>query len=256
MLLFAGKSQTDYTVAELTLTSIIKGLNMPKMILLRHGQSLWNKANLFTGWVDVPLSSQGMDEAIAAGKAIAQIPIDCVYTSLLIRAQMTALLALSEHDAHNIPVLLHEGHDKMARWSAIPAENAQTNILPVYLDWRLNERAYGALQGADKQAMREKYGDEQVKIWRRSFDVPPPGGESLEMTAQRTLPCLKERIIPELKKGHTVLVSAHGNSLRSIVMDIENLSTDEVLELEIATGQPIIYDFANDRFTPSASEQG
>jgi 2,3-bisphosphoglycerate-dependent phosphoglycerate mutase len=221
---------------------------MPKMILLRHGQSLWNKANLFTGWVDVPLSKQGIAEAIAAGKTIAEIPIDCVFTSLLIRAQMTALLALNEHNKQATPVLLHQGDDKMSQWSAIPADNAQDDILPVHLDWRLNERAYGDLQGADKQAMRDKYGDEQVNIWRRSYDVPPPGGESLQMTAQRTIPCLQERILPELKKGHTVLVSAHGNSLRSIVMEIEGLSKEQVLKLEIATGQPIIYEYNNNQF--------
>jgi 2,3-bisphosphoglycerate-dependent phosphoglycerate mutase len=221
---------------------------MPKMILLRHGQSLWNKANLFTGWVDVPLSQQGIDEAIAAGKTIAEIPIDCVYTSLLIRAQMTALLALNEHVNQHTPILLHEGNDKMAEWSVIHSDKAKEDILPVYLDWRLNERAYGELQGADKQDMRDKYGDEQVKIWRRSYDVPPPDGESLEMTAKRTIPCLKERILPELEQGKTVLVSAHGNSLRSIVMDIEHLTEEEVLELEIATGQPIIYEFKEGRF--------
>lgn len=221
---------------------------MPKMILLRHGQSLWNQANLFTGWVDVPLSQQGINEAIAAGKTIAEVPIDCVYTSLLIRAQMTALLALNEHKAGKTPVLYHSGHDKMSAWSRIPEENKQDNILPVRLDWRLNERAYGDLQGANKQAMRDKYGDEQVKIWRRSYDVPPPNGESLEMTAKRTIPCLNECIVPDLQQGNTVLVAAHGNSLRSIVMEIEGLSQDQVLNLEIATGQPIIYEFRDNQF--------
>lgn len=222
---------------------------MPKLILLRHGQSLWNKANLFTGWVDVPLSQQGIDEAIAAGKTIADIPIDVVFTSLLIRAQMTALLALNEHHKQHIPVLLHEDGSKMAEWSQIHSEKARENTLPVHLDWRLNERAYGELQGANKQDTRDKYGDEQVKIWRRSYDVPPPDGESLEMTAARTIPCFDERILPNLKSGHTVLIAAHGNSLRSIVMAIEHLSKTEVLELEIATGQPIIYEYADDQFT-------
>ena len=222
---------------------------MPKLILLRHGQSVWNKADLFTGWVDVPLSQQGIDEAQRAGRTIAEIPIDKVYTSLLIRAQMTALLALNEHNTTKTPVLIHPGDDKMAQWSQIRAEGAADQVLPVHLDWRLNERYYGDLQGANKQQTREKYGDAQVKIWRRSYDVPPPDGESLAMTAERTIPCFEQRIIPELKSGNTILISAHGNSLRSIIMDIENLSKEEVLNLEVATGQPIIYEYHNPHFT-------
>ena len=221
---------------------------MPKLILLRHGQSVWNKANLFTGWVDVPLSPQGIAEAIAAGKTIAEIPIDCVYTSLLIRAQMTALLALNEHNTEQTPVLMHQGDDQMAQWTQIRADGAGDDVLPVYLDWRLNERYYGDLQGANKQQTRDKYGDDQVKIGRRSYDIPPPEGESLAMTAERTIPCFEKRIRPELNQGRTVLISAHGNSLRSIMMDIEHLSKDQVLELEVATGQPIIYEYADSQF--------
>lgn len=220
---------------------------MPKLILLRHGQSVWNKENLFTGWVDVPLSQQGINEAITAGRTIAEIPIDCVYTSLLIRAQMTALLALNEHSSTRTPVLLRDGDDQMARWSAVPTDT-YNDILPVYLDWRLNERYYGDLQGANKQQIRDQYGDDQVKIWRRSYDIPPPHGESLAMTAERTIPCFETRIQPELDHGRTVLISAHGNSLRSIMMNIENLSKDEVLGLEVATGQPIIYEYSTKQF--------
>lgn len=221
---------------------------MPKLILLRHGQSVWNKADLFTGWVDVPLSQQGINEAIAAGKTIAEIPIDCVYTSLLIRAQMTALLALNEHNTTRTPVLLRDGEEQMAQWSRIPSDNATDEVLPVYLDWRLNERYYGDLQGANKQQTRDKYGADQVKIWRRSYDIPPPHGESLAMTAERTIPCFETRIKPELDRGHSVLVSAHGNSLRSIIMDIEQLSKEQVLELEVATGQPIIYEYKDHHY--------
>lgn len=221
---------------------------MPKLILLRHGQSAWNKANKFTGWVDVPLSEKGIEEANKAGETIAEIPIDVVYTSLLLRAQMTAVLALNKHNSNKLPVLLHEKCGKMHDWSQIYSEQTLAETLPVHLDWRLNERYYGELQGVNKQETREKYGDEQVKIWRRSFDVPPPGGESLEMTAERTLPCLYDRIYPDLNAGKTVLISAHGNSLRSIVMAIENLSKKAVLNLEIATGQPIIYEYHDEKF--------
>ncbi|PHQ80149.1 MAG: phosphoglycerate mutase [Coxiella sp. (in: Bacteria)] len=222
---------------------------MPKLILLRHGQSQWNKANLFTGWVDVPLTTEGIAEAVAAGKTIAEIPIDCIYTSLLVRAQMTALLAMNEHNSGKTPILIHQEKGRMKEWSAIHSEATKDNCLPMHLDWRLNERYYGELQGANKQETRDKYGDEQVKIWRRSYDVPPPGGESLAMTAERTLPCLRDHITPELEQGHTVLVAAHGNSLRSIAMEIEGLTKEEVLELEIGTGQPIIYEYADATFT-------
>ena len=222
---------------------------MSTLILLRHGQSVWNKANLFTGWVDVPLTEQGIQEATQAGNTLSHLNIDVIFTSTLIRAQMTAMLAMQSHTSDRMPVLMHEEPDKMRQWSAIYDEQTQANCLPVYVDWRLNERYYGKLQGLNKQVTRERYGDDQVKIWRRSFDVPPPDGESLAMTAERTLPCLHERILPALNDNQNVLVSAHGNSLRSIVMDIESLSTEAVLELEIATGVPIIYDYVNQQFT-------
>ncbi len=221
---------------------------MSTLILLRHGQSLWNKANLFTGWVDVPLSVEGIAEAINAGKSIAHIPIDCIYTSLLMRAQQTAMLAMSQHQTTKIPIIIHEEPQQMREWTKIFSEKTRDNTIPTYTDWRLNERHYGELQGKDKQEIRDIYGDEQVKIWRRSYDIAPPGGESLAMTAQRTLPCLDKRIIPELNAEKTVLVSAHGNSLRSIVMAIEKLSKEAVLELEIATGQPIIYEYQHATF--------
>ncbi|HJL59182.1 MAG TPA: 2,3-diphosphoglycerate-dependent phosphoglycerate mutase [Candidatus Thalassarchaeaceae archaeon] len=195
---------------------------MAQMILLRHGQSVWNAANKFTGWTDVGLSPKGEEEATQAGHDLAQIAFDIIYTSDLKRAQRTAEIAMSFNSSSNSP--------------------------PTITDWRLNERHYGDLQGLNKDETREKYGDEQVHIWRRSYDTPPPGGESLETCAERTIPCLEELIIPDLKDGKTVLVAAHGNSLRSIVMHIEGLSKEEVLSLEIPTGIPIIYEFANDLF--------
>lgn len=221
---------------------------MSKLILLRHGQSTWNAADLFTGWVDIPLSQQGIDEAIAAGEEIASIPIQCIFTSTLIRAQQTAMLAMLNHRSKKIPVIKHE-EPSLHAWETIYSTKIAEGTIPVYIDWRLNERYYGELQGQNKQMTREKYGEDQVKIWRRSFDIPPPGGESLEMTAKRTIPCLVEKIAPELEKGHNVLVAAHGNSLRSIVMAIENLSPEQVIELEIATGKPIFYNFAEGHYT-------
>lgn len=217
-------------------------ISMPKLILIRHGQSLWNQANRFTGWVDVPLSEKGIHEALAAGKMISDIPIDIIFVSTLMRAQQTAMLTMTHHASDKTPVLIHENDPQHQAWTAIHVETAKDTTIPTYVDWRLNERYYGDLQGANKQAVRDQYGDEQVKIWRRSFDIAPPNGESLAMTAKRTLPYLEERILPCLESGKTVLVSAHGNSLRSIVMSLDNLTKEAVMELEIATGQPIIYE--------------
>ena len=196
---------------------------MATMILLRHGQSVWNAANKFTGWTDVELSEVGEAEAAKAGEDLAEIEIDVVHTSDLIRAQRTAAIVMK----HN-------------RVSA---------DVPTHRDFRLNERHYGALQGLDKDETRAKYGEEQVHIWRRSYDIPPPEGESLAMCAERTLPDLNEAIMPDLEDGKTILVAAHGNSLRSIVMKIEGLSREEVLGLEIPTGVPRIYSYAEGKFT-------
>ena len=196
---------------------------MATLILLRHGQSVWNAANKFTGWTDVDLSEVGVAEAAQAGEDLADIQIDVVHTSDLIRAQRTAEIVMSNN-------------------------RVSTNV-PTHCDFRLNERHYGALQGLDKDETRAKYGAEQVHIWRRSYDVPPPEGESLEMCAERTLPYLREAILPDLEAGKNVLVAAHGNSLRSIVMDIEGLTKDEVLNLEISTGVPRTYAYGNGTFT-------
>lgn len=210
---------------------------------------MWNAANLFTGWVDVPLTNKGIEEAIAGGKEISELPIDEVHVSTLIRAQMTAMLALAQHGDGRVPIFQYSANDdSMSENESRMVEWAQSNdsgegTLPVYVSWQLNERMYGDLQGLDKQETREKYGDEQVHIWRRSYDVPPPGGESLELTAARTIPYLDSEIIPSLENGRNVFVAAHGNSLRSIVMSIEGLSREEVLGLEIPTGKPLVYEW-------------
>jgi len=225
---------------------------MSLLILMRHGQSMWNAAKLFTGWVDVPLTQKGIDEAIQGGKKIAHLPIDEVHVSTLVRAQMTAMLALAQHDSGKTPVFQYPVPDsgidnlspneaRMIDWAQIRGEAGQDDILPVHVSWQLNERMYGDLQGLNKDETREQYGAEQVHIWRRSFDVPPPNGESLELTAKRTLPYLKSVIIPNLEQGKNIFIAAHGNSLRSIIMDIERLSQEQVLSLEVPTGMPIIY---------------
>lgn len=192
---------------------------MPQLILLRHGQSQWNLENRFTGWVDVELSEQGEAEARAAGEKLAPLGIDIVFTSVLRRAMRTAELALAMAGKHN---------------------------LPTERDQALNERHYGDLQGLNKAETAQKFGDEQVHIWRRSYDVPPPNGESLKDTQFRTMPYFHGRIIPELRAGKNVLIAAHGNSLRSIVMTLDLLSVAEVLELNIPTGAPLLYNLTDD----------
>ena len=189
---------------------------MANLILIRHGQSVWNASNRFTGWTDVDLSDKGVIEAEEAGRQLSDIRIDVVHTSDLIRAQRTAKIVIQQNES--------SGED-----------------VPTKYDWRLNERHYGALQGLNKAETAEKHGAEQVQIWRRSFDVPPPEGESLEMTAERTIPYFTEEILPDLESGKNVLVSAHGNSLRSIVMHIEGISTDDIVSLEIPTGSTLLY---------------
>ena len=190
---------------------------MTILILIRHGQSIWNAENRFTGWTNVELSEKGEKEALDAGISLSKISIDSVHTSDLIRAQKTAEIIM-------------ENNDVSSKFST-------------YFDFRLNERNYGELQGLNKKETAEKHGAEQVHIWRRSYDIVPPGGESLKMTAERTIPYFIEEILPELENGRNILVAAHGNSLRSIVMHIENISPEEIVTVEIPTGIPRIYDY-------------
>ena len=230
---------------------------MSLLILMRHGQSMWNAAKLFTGWVDVPLTNVGIEEAITGGKQIAHLDLDEVHVSTLIRAQMTAMIALAQHKGGKTPVFQYpepeaglssvsENEARMIEWAQIKGDAGSADLLPVHVSWQLNERMYGDLQGLNKDATRQAYGEEQVHIWRRSFDVPPPSGESLKLTAERTIPYLDSTLIPSLQSGKNVFVAAHGNSLRSIIMHIEGLSEEEVLSLEVPTGQPMVYEWAED----------
>ncbi|MCH9634501.1 MAG: 2,3-bisphosphoglycerate-dependent phosphoglycerate mutase [Chlamydiae bacterium] len=221
---------------------------MTKLILLRHGQSRWNSLNRFTGWVDVDLTPKGIEEALHAGTQIKDIPIDIVYTSTLIRAQMTATLAMSCHQAQK-PLIFMHSQGKEKEWGAQScSKEALDEGIPTYISWHLNERYYGGLQGMNKDEARKKFGADQVHIWRRSFDIPPPNGESLELTAKRTLPYFKDVIVKALENNKNVLIAAHGNSLRSIVMYIEKLTDKSVVKLEIPTGKPLIYHYNNKIF--------
>jgi len=225
---------------------------MSRLILLRHGQSEWNKKNIFTGWIDIPLSREGMEEAILAGKALREQPIDLIYTSTLVRSLMTVMLVMSEHSKEKICVIEHKGEGRVEQWSRCYNAKRAEELLPVRCAWQLNERMYGQLQGQNKNEMRELFGKEQVEIWRRSFAVPPPEGESLKMTAERTLPYFDEEILPKLREGKNILIAAHGNSLRSIVMELEQLSEEEILSLEIPTGKPLLYSYNNGQWEKDA----
>lgn len=220
---------------------------MSKLILLRHGESPWNKQNIFTGWVDVPLSKIGIVEAIKAGEIFADINFDTVFTSIQIRAIETAMLALAQNKNDKTPVIIHR-EGKMRDWTKIYNDKTTENIIPVYSDLRLNERYYGTLQGKNKTETAKEYGDEQVHQWRRSFDIPPPKGESLKDTTERTIPLFKKSIIPELENHKNILISAHGNSLRSIIMFIEDLTKQQILNVEIPTGKPLFYNFEEGLF--------
>ena len=191
---------------------------MSKLVLIRHGESQWNLENRFTGWVDVPLSPKGIEEAKAAGKKLAGFKFDRAFSSVLARANETMRIILEAIE--------------------------QTGI-PIEKDKALNERMYGELQGLNKAETAKKFGDEQVKIWRRSYDVRPPGGESLKDTAERVLPYYDSRIRPCVLKGETTLIAAHGNSLRALVMQLEQLTREQVLELNIPTGAPLLYELDN-----------
>jgi len=219
---------------------------MPQLVLLRHGESAWNRENRFTGWVDVGLSEKGMREAVDAGRALKRegLVFDVAHTSVLKRAIRTLWHVLEEMDLLWIPQHAH---------------------------WRLNERHYGALQGLDKAETAKKHGDAKVKEWRRSFDVPPPAlkaddprgqrqdpryaalkpsqiplSESLKDTIARVLPYWREHIVPDLKAGRRVIIAAHGNSLRGLIKFLDNIPNDKIVELEIPTGVPMHYELDNE----------
>jgi 2,3-bisphosphoglycerate-dependent phosphoglycerate mutase len=192
---------------------------MAQLVIFRHGQSVWNLENKFTGWVDVELSPKGIEEAKNAGLKLRGYTFDYAYASDLIRAQHTLILALEA--ASHLP------------------------IVPIY-DKALNERMYGDLQGLDKAETAQKYGEEQVKVWRRSFDIPPPNGESLKDTADRVIPYFEKEIIPKLKVGKNVVIAAHGNSLRALIMYLEKMTPEQILEFEIGTAQPRVYELDKD----------
>lgn len=216
---------------------------MNKLVLVRHGESVWNKENIFTGWVDVELSEKGIEEAKRAGEMLKDYSFDLAYTSFLKRAQKTLEIILRELNLN----------------------------IPIKESWRLNERFYGALQGKNKDEVKKEFGEEQFRLWRRSYETRPPAitkeyemypgndprykdlkeeelplTESLKDTEQRVMPYLEEEIFPNIKQGKKILISAHGNSIRAIVKNLEKLSGQEIAQIEIPLGIPLVYELDND----------
>ena len=207
------------------------------LVLIRHGQSTWNAQNRFTGWVDVPLAPRGWQEAEAAGKLLADTAFDAAYTSHLQRAICTLQVVLRENRSGRLPIFI-PAEGSTPRESYKPGADefpVHFNIVP------LAERHYGDLQGLNKDQVKEQHGEKQFKQWRRGFDTPPPNGESLKDTCDRVIPYYQENIHPRLVAGQTILVSAHGNSLRALTKHLEGISDQEIVKLEIPTGTPIIY---------------
>ncbi|WP_128331828.1 2,3-diphosphoglycerate-dependent phosphoglycerate mutase [Apibacter sp. HY039] len=188
---------------------------MAILVLFRHGQSVWNLENKFTGWVDVDLTDKGREEAKEAGDKLKGMHFDYAYSSELKRAQETLNIALNEAGIKNVPTIYNKA---------------------------LNERMYGDLQGLNKAETAKKFGEEQVHQWRRSYDIAPPNGESLKDTAERVIPYFEKEIIPKLKEGKNIVIAAHGNSLRALIMYLEKLTPNEIINFEIATGVPREYD--------------
>lgn len=230
--------------------------NESTLILIRHGESMWNEKNLFTGCVDVPLTTKGVEEAIEAGKRISNLPLDIIYMSALIRSQMTAMLALTEHRCLRVPIVIHKETEQASIWSQIYSDGTKKQSIPVVKAWQLNERMYGELQGLNKKETAEKYGKEQVHKWRRSYDVQPPNGESLEMCLGRAVSFFKDNIEPQLLRGRHVMVVAHANSLRSIIMYLDKLTPQEVINLELSTGVPMLYIYKDQNFIRRGSPIG
>ena len=221
---------------------------MSNLTLIRHGESMWNKKNIFTGWIDIPLSLQGIAEAQFVGEKLANTKYDIIFVSTLIRSIETAMIVMSANLLSGTPVITN-GNKKNKDWSNSSLYSLADNTVPVIQDWRLNERYYGNLQGKNKKLIEKEFGAEQLQLWRRSFDTCPPCGESLKDTSKRTTPFFKNKILPLVKEGKNVLVVAHGNSLRAIIMFLDKLRGDEIVKLELGTGVPIDYQYTKEKLS-------
>ncbi|XP_057845744.1 uncharacterized protein LOC131055114 [Cryptomeria japonica] len=244
-----------------TSTSKISAQNTKNhLVLLRHGESMWNHLNLFTGDVDIPLTEKGVMDALACGRAVSEIDFDIIFTSRLVRAKQTALIAMTQNIFKRVPVIVRGGFHgrgktgdanrlRLRDAAAKALKHASCHMVPVYADPALNERSYGDLQGLSKEAASKEFGEETVKMWRRSYDTRPPHGESLKDTASRTVRFFKSTVIPRLEEHRNVLVVAHGNVLRCIIAHLAGLTEMEMLQLQVFTALPYAYTFDGGTFS-------
>jgi len=210
-----------------------------KIVLVRHGESRWNLSNLFTGWVDVPLSEKGIREAHQVSQHCEQYKYDAVFTSTLGRARETLSIILSKQEL--VGIIQHKENSKYHQYN-IP-KKISSSTFPIFISEKLNERAYGDLQGMNKNAASKLFGKKQVFEWRRGFETRPPGGESLKDVYTRTVPYFKKNILNRIKSGETVLITGHGNTLRALLKFLENLSDDEISFVNLPTGKPLVYEY-------------
>lgn len=224
---------------------------MGTLVLVRHGESRWNLHNRFTGWVDVPLSVNGIREAEACSKHCAKYNFDAVFTSKLERAQSTAMIILSRQNRTGI--FQHEEEGPHYRWSC-DSNTCLPDDIPIYETETLNERYYGILQGMDKKQAEKKYGLGKLLAWRRGYESRPPKGESLKDVFQRVHPYFLKHILPRIRKGETVMLASHGNTLRSIIMHLEKLSAETVAFVDLPKAKPLVYEFRRDTFKRTLGE--
>lgn len=218
---------------------------MSHLVLVRHGESRWNAGNKFTGWVDVPLSANGIDEARSCAEKCKKYDFDVAFTSRLERAHSTLLIILSLQDRTGI--FQHKHDSRHYRWTC-DSNRCMPDDLPIYESEMLNERYYGRLQGMNKHDAERKYGKERVLHWRRGYETRPPGGESLKETFERTLPYFNKTVLPKLKDGENVLIVGHGNTLRAIVKSLEKISDRDIAFLDLPEGEPLVYSYARAKF--------
>lgn len=224
---------------------------MGKLVLVRHGESRWNVCNRFTGWVDVPLSENGVREAERCAVHCQKYNFSAVYTSALERTHVTASIILSRQNRNGI--IQHDESPRYRKWTRL-SNTCGGDDIPIYESPVLNERYYGDLQGMDKKQAEKVYGKKQVFAWRRSFSEKPPGGESLKQTFMRIHPYFDAHIVPRIAKSETVLLSGHGNTLRAIIMHIEDISKEDIVNIDLPEAKPLVYEYRRGTFVRIAGE--
>eukprot|EP00002_Diphylleia_rotans_P004274 TRINITY_DN13080_c0_g1_i2.p1 TRINITY_DN13080_c0_g1~~TRINITY_DN13080_c0_g1_i2.p1 ORF type:complete len:271 (-),score=58.39 TRINITY_DN13080_c0_g1_i2:150-962(-) len=218
-----------------------------KLILIRHGESTWNKQNMYAGWTDIPLTEKGIQEALDGGRTIKDIPIDVVFVSNLVRSQLTAMLVLSVHSSQKTPVFYSLSHDQHPRYNGIFGSKTKDDTIPVFCSTLMNERHYGNLQGVPKDELKKLYTEQELSSWRYSYDNPPPDGESFEMVSRRTGQFIQEFVIPLVEKGLNVVLSGHGTANRTIMMHLEKRGpSEDLLHQTMETGVPHLFEYVGD----------